>query len=490
MFTPKINNEYSEEFIDINFPELKELCIKMVEAGENEKGEKLYQVVLDPKTGGSGGVSDYDLLVNRPKINGVTLTGNKTSSDLGLSGGGGGGVSVFNIQTEADLTSLDAKVGDIAVLYSKTVSEQSAWRLMDNITILGGSAVKTSGNIFWNYKREEFFMVVMYTSSADSSTQYAICTSKDGILWTYQRDIGSVNITLKGSVPGFILAKYSSMCYFIDEDTYEVTAKNDADLGSVTGIAARLGTSVGIVKMGDIAIVSYNSDTSYGSQIQVSEDGGSTWRNIKLASQVLGLAYGQDGYIYIKLSSSVLVRSNDLITFETINLTNGTASKYYSNLCYNNGKVYWVASNNYSIVSYDVLDKTEQVYDIPYYGTKTTVPYLLTHDGYVYVFEQKLTSGNNKHPHRVTKTADGINFDLVSEADNSMDSVFNSNYIKGFIKDKSLIVCPFNSGQYKDSGTVAINPNGELHGDTTKRKVFILVNDPNMINDWIMIGGA
>ena len=34
--------------------------------------------------GGGGGVSDYDDLTNRPKINNITLTGNKTAQDLGL----------------------------------------------------------------------------------------------------------------------------------------------------------------------------------------------------------------------------------------------------------------------------------------------------------------------------------------------------------------------------------------------------------------------
>lgn len=34
--------------------------------------------------GGGGGTSDYDALTNRPQINGVTLTGDLSSSDLGL----------------------------------------------------------------------------------------------------------------------------------------------------------------------------------------------------------------------------------------------------------------------------------------------------------------------------------------------------------------------------------------------------------------------
>ena len=40
--------------------------------------------------GGGGGTSNYNDLSNKPSINGVTLSGNKTSEDLGISGGGGG----------------------------------------------------------------------------------------------------------------------------------------------------------------------------------------------------------------------------------------------------------------------------------------------------------------------------------------------------------------------------------------------------------------
>lgn len=34
--------------------------------------------------GGGGGTTNYNLLQNKPQINGVTLTGNKTAEDLGL----------------------------------------------------------------------------------------------------------------------------------------------------------------------------------------------------------------------------------------------------------------------------------------------------------------------------------------------------------------------------------------------------------------------
>lgn len=40
--------------------------------------------------GGGGGTTNYSELSNKPQINGVTLDGDKTSEDLGISGGGGG----------------------------------------------------------------------------------------------------------------------------------------------------------------------------------------------------------------------------------------------------------------------------------------------------------------------------------------------------------------------------------------------------------------
>lgn len=38
----------------------------------------------DSHGGGSGGTTNYNELNNQPQVNGVTLKGNKTASDLGL----------------------------------------------------------------------------------------------------------------------------------------------------------------------------------------------------------------------------------------------------------------------------------------------------------------------------------------------------------------------------------------------------------------------
>lgn len=50
--------------------------------------------------GGGGGTSDYTLLTNKPKINGVELTGNKTLASL-------------NIASRSDLTTVEEKIEDI-----------------------------------------------------------------------------------------------------------------------------------------------------------------------------------------------------------------------------------------------------------------------------------------------------------------------------------------------------------------------------------------
>lgn len=66
-------------------------------------------------SGGGTGVSDYDLLDNRPSINGVTLTGNKTTSELGI-----------NIPT--DLSELNSDDNHMLV----TKEEKTRWNSADS----------------------------------------------------------------------------------------------------------------------------------------------------------------------------------------------------------------------------------------------------------------------------------------------------------------------------------------------------------------------
>lgn len=55
-----------------------------IQEGENITIEQEGSTLTISSTGGSGGTSDYEDLENKPSINNVTLSGNKTTADLGI----------------------------------------------------------------------------------------------------------------------------------------------------------------------------------------------------------------------------------------------------------------------------------------------------------------------------------------------------------------------------------------------------------------------
>jgi hypothetical protein len=57
--------------------------------------------VIEQGGGGGGGTTNYNALTNKPQINNVTLSGNKTASDLSLLG-------TNDSLTEAQMTALKA----------------------------------------------------------------------------------------------------------------------------------------------------------------------------------------------------------------------------------------------------------------------------------------------------------------------------------------------------------------------------------------------
>ena len=79
-------------------------------------------------TGGSTGTTNYNALTNKPSINGVTLSGNKTSTELGIYGSGNeppypvtsvnGQVGDVTIETGGDVSSVNGKTGDVVLTAS------------------------------------------------------------------------------------------------------------------------------------------------------------------------------------------------------------------------------------------------------------------------------------------------------------------------------------------------------------------------------------
>ena len=63
---------------------MKDVQIEDPENGEVLKYDAEQEKWINGTASGGGGTSDYTDLTNKPKINGVTLAGNKSLSDLGI----------------------------------------------------------------------------------------------------------------------------------------------------------------------------------------------------------------------------------------------------------------------------------------------------------------------------------------------------------------------------------------------------------------------
>ena len=88
-----------------------------------EANKILIDLTKPSSGGGSGGTSDYSDLTNKPKINSNTLSGNKTSSQLGLQDALVSGTNIKTINSTSLLGSgnIDA-VGDVQVNGTSVVS--------------------------------------------------------------------------------------------------------------------------------------------------------------------------------------------------------------------------------------------------------------------------------------------------------------------------------------------------------------------------------
>lgn len=102
-----------------------------------------------PIIGGGGGTSDYNALTNKPQINGVELSGNKTSDDLGISG--------MTAEQEQQLNQNTTDVADL-----KSALEQ----------IEGGGWSSTQIDLF-----EAFTNVIAYTSPDANSIVSSLISS-------------------------------------------------------------------------------------------------------------------------------------------------------------------------------------------------------------------------------------------------------------------------------------------------------------------------
>lgn len=113
-----------------------------IEAGTNITLDQEGNTLTINSTGGSGGTSDYTDLTNKPSINNVTLSGNKSLNDLGIQPAGN-----YALESEIPDVSnfITNTVNDLVNYYKKseTFTKQEVNNLISAITTMDIQVVQT-----------------------------------------------------------------------------------------------------------------------------------------------------------------------------------------------------------------------------------------------------------------------------------------------------------------------------------------------------------
>lgn len=113
--------------------------------------------------GGGGGSTDYADLTNKPKINNVELSGNKTLDDLGIA-------------SETDLNTLSENVGDLSEL---TTTDKTSLVNAINEAVASGGGGGSSGGV----KYQRFTNKATTGSVTISSIAYVAFTENNVKTW-------------------------------------------------------------------------------------------------------------------------------------------------------------------------------------------------------------------------------------------------------------------------------------------------------------------
>ena len=130
--------------------------------------------------GGSGGTSNYNDLSNKPKINGVELTGNKTSEDLNI---GGGSFSFTEVTKVSNDFTID-NVNNITGIYIEFRFYNSVAILTQPVVIFKPTLLNVDGNI--NLKYDSDSLNFTTTKNGNSITlRYAGSTDYTPHIYTF-----------------------------------------------------------------------------------------------------------------------------------------------------------------------------------------------------------------------------------------------------------------------------------------------------------------
>lgn len=162
-----------------------------IEAGTNISIDQQGSTLTINSTGGSGGTSNYNELTNKPSINNTTLSGNKTSSDLGLQPAGN-----YALESEIpDVSNFITNTVDNLVNYykkSETFTKQEVNDLIAAITTLDIQVVQTLPTE--DISTTTIYLVPKQTSEANDAYDEYIYVSN---VWEH---IGSTEVDLTNYV--------------------------------------------------------------------------------------------------------------------------------------------------------------------------------------------------------------------------------------------------------------------------------------------------
>lgn len=134
-------------------------------------------------SGGGGGTSDYNPLTNKPQVNGVTLVGNKTTSDLGITASGVGAIPSTDKGANGGVAELDSN--------GKVPSSQLPSYVDDVLSYASQSAFPATGETGKIYIAEDTNKTYRWSGSAYAEISASLALGETSST-AYRGDRGKV----------------------------------------------------------------------------------------------------------------------------------------------------------------------------------------------------------------------------------------------------------------------------------------------------------
>ncbi len=212
--------------------------------------------------GGSTGATDYNQLINRPSINGTILSGNQTSSQLGLYGTNNappypvtsvnGQTGNVVISTGGNVDSVNGKTGAVVLNAADVGALPSTTTIPDKTSQLDNDSGYITNSALTDYAKKT--EIPTKTSQLDNDANYITAAqapvqsvnNKTGVVTLSAADVSAIPSTLTGTA-GQVLTKTADGQEWKDveipNDHSKLSNRDVADqhpIGAITGLEAAL----------------------------------------------------------------------------------------------------------------------------------------------------------------------------------------------------------------------------------------------------------